>query len=79
MTYASNTSFHPARTLAHGAAVVGRKFWAGLSKFATTFVLARSRSTEIEAYRLMSDAELAKRGLTRDGIVAHVFRDRMGY
>lgn len=34
------------------------------------------RLHEIRKLQAMSDAELAQRGLTRDGIVQHVFRDR---
>ena len=37
-----------------------------------------SRHDQIEALQRLSDTELAARGLTREGIVAHVFRDRMG-
>ncbi len=38
---------------------------------------ANSRSKEIEFLRALSDEDLAKRGLTRDRIVQHVFADRM--
>ncbi|MEM1235863.1 MAG: DUF1127 domain-containing protein [Pseudomonadota bacterium] len=38
---------------------------------------ARARSDELEHYMRMSDEELASQGLTRDGIVRHVFRDMM--
>lgn len=37
---------------------------------------ARSRRDQIEALMRLSDEALAARGLTREGIVAHVFRDR---
>jgi len=37
---------------------------------------AQSRHGEIEALIRLSDAELAQRGLTRDGIARHVFSDR---
>ena len=39
------------------------------------YVEARSRRHQIEALEAKSDAELARMGLTRDRIVAHVFRD----
>ena len=37
-----------------------------------------SRRDEIARLQAMSDADLARAGLTREGIVTHVFRDRMG-
>lgn len=36
---------------------------------------ANSRSDQIERLSAMSDAELARRGITRDRIVQYVFRD----
>lgn len=36
---------------------------------------AKSRRDQIEALDRLSDLELAKRGLTREGIARHVFRD----
>lgn len=39
------------------------------------YVDSRSRRAEIEALEAKSDEELARMGLTRDRIVAHVFRD----
>ena len=39
----------------------------------------RARRDQIAHLDALSDAELARRGLTRDGIVAHVFRDRLFY
>ena len=38
-----------------------------------------ARLREVARMRAMSDAELAVHGLTRDDIVAHVFRDRFCY
>lgn len=35
---------------------------------------AHSQAQEIERLWALSDQQLAKRGLTRDGIAAHVFR-----
>lgn len=46
-----------------------------LKNFATSYVDARSRASEIAFLESLSDAELTKRGLTRDGIVRHVFSD----
>lgn len=40
------------------------------------YLEAQSRGTEIARLQAKSDDELAHLGLTRDGIVAHVFRDR---
>jgi hypothetical protein len=39
------------------------------------YLEARARSAQIEALEAKSDGELARMGLTRDRIVAHVFRD----
>ena len=39
---------------------------------------ASGRVREIERLQSLSDDELAQRGLTRDGIVHHVFRDTIG-
>ncbi len=36
-----------------------------------------SRHDQIRALNALSDTQLASRGLTRAGIPAHVFRDRM--
>lgn len=45
----------------------------------TAIAEAQSRSDEIQRLQALSDQELAKRGLTRDRIVHHVFRDKLGY
>jgi hypothetical protein len=37
----------------------------------------RARSAQVQALMALSDEQLAKRGLTRDTIVTHVFRDKM--
>ena len=39
---------------------------------------AVSRKNEISFLNSLTDEELAARGLTRDRIVHHVFRDRLG-
>ncbi|MBV7408527.1 DUF1127 domain-containing protein [Maritimibacter sp. DP1N21-5] len=46
-----------------------------LKNFGAAYVEARSRQGEIAALEAMTDEELAERGLTRDGIVRHVFSD----
>ncbi len=53
----------------------GVSSWFGrtLNAYAT----AQSRSAEINRLMARSDSELAAMGLTRERIVAHVFRDRM--
>ena len=38
---------------------------------------ANSRFEQVQRLQSLSDEDLAARGLTRDGIVRHVFRDRM--
>ena len=40
---------------------------------------ANSRQDQIAFLDSLSDDELAERGLTRDGIVMHVFRDTAGF
>lgn len=41
-----------------------------------SFMEAHARTGEIDALRDMSDAELARRGIARDQIIRHVYRDR---
>jgi uncharacterized protein YjiS (DUF1127 family) len=43
-----------------------------------TFAQVRSRRGEIMRLLDLSDDQLAARGLTRDQIVQHVYRDRLG-
>lgn len=50
-------------------------FFTRLGQGVNAYVEARSRRDQIEALEAKSDEELARMGLTRDGIVAHVFRD----
>lgn len=52
-------------------------FFARIGGYFVAYVDRQSRSDRINALRALSDAELARRGLTRDGIVAHVFADRL--
>lgn len=74
MAYTANhdTAFAPARS-------TGR-FKAILARIGASFVRygeLRARTDEIQRLNAMSDAQLAKLGLTRDGIVRHVFRDQL--
>ena len=39
-------------------------------------VAADARATEVQALRVLTDEELRRRGLTRERIAAHVYRDR---
>lgn len=54
-------------------------FFTALGQGLNAYIETRSRSAELQRLFDMSDAELARIGLTRDGIVAHVFRDRLGF
>ena len=69
--------FHPTPSLdLRGKA---RAVLARIARALDTYAEARARSAEIHRLLALPDAELAARGLSRDRIVAHVFRDRMGY
>ncbi|MEL6608638.1 MAG: DUF1127 domain-containing protein [Pseudomonadota bacterium] len=50
-------------------------FWNGLVALGE----AGARTEEIKYWQSLSDEQLAERGLTRDQIVRHVFRDRIAY
>ena len=52
-------------------------FVAGLSDFSWLNAAMNRRLSEVEQLRALSDEDLAARGLTRDDIVRHVFRDLM--
>jgi len=41
----------------------------------TSYMERRSRADQIARLNALSDEQLAKMGITRDGIPAHVFRD----
>lgn len=41
------------------------------------YALRRGRRAQVEFLQGLSDAQLAERGLTRDAIVEHVFRDKL--
>lgn len=55
------------------------RMFARLGQGFNAYLELRARTAQIDALAALSDAELAARGLTRDRIVAHVFRDRFGY
>ncbi|WP_407495282.1 hypothetical protein [Pseudooceanicola sp. MF1-13] len=50
-------------------------FFDAVGRGLTTYMERRSRADQIAALNAKSDAELAKLGITRDGIPAYVFRD----
>ncbi|KPQ08501.1 MAG: hypothetical protein HLUCCA12_01440 [Rhodobacteraceae bacterium HLUCCA12] len=54
------------------------RLFAGIGQGFNAYLEARSRAGEIDYLNGLSDAELAKRGITRDRIAYHVFRDRFG-
>jgi uncharacterized protein YjiS (DUF1127 family) len=53
-----------------------RRMRDGIAAFAAAWFEALSRRPEVEALNALSDAELARMGLTREGIARHVYRDR---
>lgn len=71
-----NPSHHPGglRGLGFRDWIAG--FGAGLSARAEEAMNRLSRADRVAGYEAMTDADLARMGLTRDGIVAHVFRDK---
>ncbi|SMH50485.1 hypothetical protein [Maritimibacter sp. HL-12] len=48
---------------------------AAVGAFFVNYMEMRSRHDRIEALLRLDDDELARRGLTRDGVVLHVFSD----
>ncbi|OWU85378.1 hypothetical protein ATO6_09385 [Oceanicola sp. 22II-s10i] len=50
-------------------------FFSAFAQGFNAYVESRSRVAQIHKLNALSDAELAKRGITRDGIPAYVFRD----
>ncbi|CUH54017.1 DUF1127 domain-containing protein [Shimia sp. R11_0] len=48
-----------------------------IGNFLVAMMENNSRVQHVQALNALSDAELAERGLKRDDIVAHVFRDMM--
>lgn len=47
----------------------------GARSFLDSYIEARSRSSEFAYYASLSDSELAAKGLRREDIPMHVFRD----
>lgn len=52
--------------------------YAALAAWGEAYFDRLSRGDVVRRLQAKSDAELAAMGLTRETIVAHVFRDRMG-
>lgn len=55
------------------------RFFARLGQGFNGYLERLSRRSEVERLDAMTDAELLELGITRDRIIAYVFRDRMGY
>jgi hypothetical protein len=54
------------------------RLFARIGQGFNAYLELRGRTAEIESLMALSDAQLAARGLSRDRIVQHVFRDRLG-
>jgi uncharacterized protein YjiS (DUF1127 family) len=54
------------------------RLFARIAAVFNVYLDLRARTAEIQSLLELNDHELAARGLTRDGIVQHVFRDRLG-
>ncbi|WP_417807597.1 hypothetical protein [Thioclava sp.] len=63
-------------TNARGEHSILRKLISGLAEGITNYMEYHSRQDIIARLEAKSDSELAAMGITRDGIVQHVFRDR---
>jgi len=50
---------------------------ASLATFGANYIEARSRTAEFQYYTEMSDAQLAEKGMRREDIALHVFRDHI--
>ena len=74
-TITTNVGARPAGTDATGA--VRAPFWTRVFDFLAEVGEVRARSVQVQALLALSDEQLARRGLTRDTVVAHVFRDKM--
>lgn len=68
MTMTTTDSF----ALFHGPAQALHRVKAALQSYGRQ----RMRTDAIASLQALSDADLARQGLTRDAIVLHVFRDR---
>ena len=73
MAYITNTN------LTEGLRARIDRAWNRIMTWAENHAEMRARIARIDSLEALSDADLARRGLTRDQIVAHVFRDRMFY
>ncbi|WP_238381018.1 hypothetical protein [Alkalilacustris brevis] len=71
MAYLSQTEFAPALR-----AQIDRVF-TRIGQGFNAYLECLARRDEIEYLNSLSDAELTRRGLTRDQIVQHVFRDKL--
>ncbi|OIP87573.1 MAG: hypothetical protein AUK37_01215 [Rhodobacterales bacterium CG2_30_65_12] len=60
----------------HHHAPIARAF-AALGDAIMRLAEARSRNGQFEQLKRLSDADLARLGLTRDGIARHVFADKL--
>ena len=73
----AHTAHHPSfgTAVLHGLARPFITIWDSLCNQATK----HARLDQIQFLESLSDEELAQRGLRRDGILAHVYRDRWGF
>ena len=56
----------------YGSSILSR-----MGAFFIAYAEKQARTGEIEKLQALSDVELAEMGLTRDGIVRHVFSDKL--
>ena len=59
----------------HGIRASIANFFAAFGAAMTTYMERRSRADQIARLNALSDEQLTKMGITRDGIPAYVFRD----
>lgn len=69
------TAHHGTAPSANGTRIGA--FFARLGESFLRYAERQSRTEQIARLEALSDAELGKLGLTREGIVGHVFRDKM--
>ena len=75
MAYHSTTTTDFAPGLWTGVKARLARVGSGLAQRLETYMRYRSRADQVERLQAMSDAELARRGIPRERIVHHVFRD----
>jgi uncharacterized protein YjiS (DUF1127 family) len=63
----------------HGIRAGFANFFAAFGSAMTAYMERRSRADQIMRLNSLSDAELAKMGITREGIARYVFRDLFYY